>query len=296
MLIKHNKIKDLPAKLIAGFIAVVLSFFATSVGATIIYPNDLRWSVDRRVGGNASITAENPRSGNEFVESGLVGNASLALTTTGDLYDWAFYARSLDNTGRGLLSYINALSFDWFRKTAQDINLSGDPWNVQTPVLRLLINDRGIISELVWERYYTDSNPASMTIGAWVEQDLMNQNFWQHIFNVGYRLNTGNIQPEYDHKIPLMAIQTSSWALSDYYTDAATVYGLSVGVGSNWPYPYSGFADNIFLSFDNSNGIVISDNFELPAPVPEPSTLLLLISGMAILTAGRRWSIKLRQI
>lgn len=72
MLIKHNKIKDLPAKLIAVFIAVVLLFFATSVGATIIYPSDLRWSVDKREIGNASITAEKPRGGNELDRKSVV--------------------------------------------------------------------------------------------------------------------------------------------------------------------------------------------------------------------------------
>ena len=304
MLNKNNILKHIPAGASVVLFAVVLLFFATSVSATIIYPSDLRWSVNNRIGGSSSISDINPRGGNEYVENNLVGNASLALTTTGDLNDWAFYTRSVGNPGWGLLSDINALSFDWYRETAiREGLVSWDPWNVQTPALRLLINDAGTISELVWERYYTPANfSTDMQIGSWVEQDLMNQNFWRHIFSPeGYTISTGeNIDP-YIHEQTLMALPLSFWASSDYYSDyyysdAATVYGLSVGVGSNWPFPYSGFVDNIFLSFDNINGIVISDNFELPAPVPEPSTLLLLVSGMAVLTAGGRWRGKLSQV
>jgi hypothetical protein len=269
---------------------------ASTVSATnIIYPGNPNWSFDARgSAGEAYISADKPRS----------GNASLALTTSGSLNDWAFYTRYADSY-YGHLSDIDALSFDWLRGSntvIPDGMVSWDPWLVQTPVLRLLIRDNILAdngdiagtftSELVWEKYYTDTNNnfKNMIIGDWVDQNLIGQNFWRHLISIeGYTLDTGvNISP-YTHNELLMASSTLDWALNGevayQYTSDAVVYGLSVGVGSMWPAQYYGYVDNILLAF-NGEEPVINDNFELP--VPEPATFLLFGTGIGIMALGRR--------
>jgi hypothetical protein len=288
---KHSSI------LIAAIFAIYFCAASYVHAGNIIYPGDPYWSKVTVAGGDANITGEKPRS----------GNGSLALTTLGSLDDWAFYTRYADSSF-GYLKDIDALSFDWYRGSNTVIPknmVSSDPWMVQTPVLRLLVKDNIIdgkgnsagtfISELIWEKYYTDTvnNFNNMTIDKWVDQDLKGQNFWRHTISTeGYTLNTGADISPYTHDGLLMASSTLGWAFNNNinspYTANAVIYGLSVGVGSMWPADYYGYVDNVLLSFSGGEGPVIDDNFELPTPVPEPATLFLLGSGLATLVFGRR--------
>jgi hypothetical protein len=309
--------------MIKTFLLAVLCFllFSTSnanaLSLNLVYPDNTYWNADTRQGGSLQITAENPR-GNASAQ--LAGNASLGLyvTTTDNpntynnesLNDWAFYVRdsscSMDyvwtdysaesysistNSSWGLLSDINALSFDWFRQTPQNTNyLNYDPWNIQTPVLRLLIGDKtsdGSIafSELVWEQWYTDNNPADMTYNTWVSEDLSGQNFWRHNFYEDTYSYYDNGIVDHEFTVAPYGANLSTWN-SNYGSDAY-VYGVSVGVGSMWPGVYTGYVDNVLVSLNGDKGIY--DNFELGAPVPEPATLLLFGSGMGIMALGRRW-------
>jgi hypothetical protein len=68
----------------------------------------------------------------------------------------------------------------------------------------------------------------------------------------------------------------------------AEVFGISLGVGSNWPDKYTGYADWVKLAFnggENLGDYAVWSNFELPSPdfhdfpettVPEPATVALL--------------------
>lgn len=275
--------------LIAAILAAVcfLLSAASNASAYNVYPDDPYWTSDEEGTGTAAISADQPNN----------GNASLALTTSTPFEDWAYYTcYAEEGTSWGLLSEIEALSFDWYRETEIDEDyLAWDPWNVQTPVLRLLIQDGDTLSELIWEEYYTDANP--LLIGEWnYNENLIDQNFWRHtITDEGYTLYDGTEVYPYTHEDPLLATTLSDWATLQYpdleypYSEDAVVYGLSIGVGNMWPGEYIAYVDNIFLSFNNANGIVIDANFELPESVPEPATMLLFGSGMGIIAMGRRW-------
>ncbi|MBA3031271.1 MAG: PEP-CTERM sorting domain-containing protein [Desulfobacteraceae bacterium] len=272
----------------------LLLFSSTSSYAVPVYPDSGLWENDTKNNTTQPIiSTDKPRS----------GNASLKLTTSAAYVDWSFYVRETD-AGLGYLKAITSLSFDWLLpssvsklKDSAGNEIIYDPWYVQTPVLRLLIKDGDYFSELVWERYYTDSRIDTMTddIGIWQSENLMDQNFWHHtITDEGYTLNDGTSANPYLHQAPLMALTTNQWANKSgitlpYSLDSAVVYGISVGVGSAWPGAYTAYVDNIYLAFANGSP-VINDNFELP--VPEPATLLLLGSGLAMLGARRKWRSK----
>lgn len=235
--------------------------------AVLIYPGDPRWEAGTRgSAGTVEITGANPRS----------GNGSLELQTTGALEDWAFFlhaAGARETASWGLLSALDRLAFDWYRETP----VAGDaPWQAQTPVLRLHLRqgsfDAFTFSELVWEQYYTTEGPAET--GAWVDQNLLAQNFWRYVEPGKYTIAGGTDQQEPFFPNPLLTHTPSGW--STFLAPEAYIWGISLGVGSNWPLAYLGFVDNVRLGFAGRD-LTVDANFEL---IPEPSTLLLLATGL----------------
>jgi hypothetical protein len=273
---------------LSAFVWFALSS-ANVFAENIIYPGDSNWNLITLGDGKAEITGENPRS----------GNGSLALSTN-SLDDWAFYSRyagDINTDSWGKLSDIDALSFDWFREDIGITDTYGSPWLAQTPVIRLLIRDVNstygstIYSELVWEKFYTDPTPSSNNV--WVEQNMIGENFWRHVFNEGYTIENDGTNLNDFTGYALMSNTLTQWTTASVdlpYSLDAVIYGLSVGVGSYWPTDYKGYADNIFLSFKGT-GSVIDDNFEIPA-VPEPATILLLGSGLVALAVRRKRLLK----
>jgi hypothetical protein len=79
-----------------------------------------------------------------------------------------------------------------------------------------------------------------------------------------------------------VACGQASFNLSD-----AEVYGIALGVGSNWPDKYQGYVDWVKLAFnggEEQDNYAVWSNFELPeTTVPEPSTIALLGTGLAAL-------------
>ena len=147
-----------------GFAALLIGA-GTAAAQTKVYPwpGDPSWSPWTVAGGTAQITGANPNH----------GNGSLSLGTTSGLFDWGFYLHTSGEESWGKLGDISALSFEWYRTsvTPTDPNLPyipswpDAPWMAQTPVLRLLlgqtIGDQLVMSELVWEKWYTDGSPTT---------------------------------------------------------------------------------------------------------------------------------------
>ena len=240
---------------------------------TPIYPNGDIWTPDLRGNGTGAITGTKPRS----------GNGSLELALSGSLTDWSFYQRVAPAGGWGLLSAIDCLSFDWYRTTIA--SPTDIPWDAQTPVLRLFVQDGNQSSELVWEKYYTNSTPTTNDV--WHPEDILTQNMWRVVPGQGYTIaGCQQVNPFFPN--PLSTYSVSGWANSGCFSSNAFVTAISVGLGSNWPHQYQGFVDNVRLGFGRPT-LAVNDNFELPlSPVPEPATVALVATGLAG-TLGMSW-------
>jgi hypothetical protein len=257
----------------------------------LILPGSPLWAADLNVypdadnDGTVAITGANPRS----------GNGSLALTTTGNLFDWAFFKRTAEAGGAwGLLSDLNCLTFDWYRAAYQlppdaPASLLAETWLEQTPVLRLLVSDvvngETLISHLVWERWYNTKGVVNPTqTDQWHFEDLNSQQLWRHFDGGDLYTNLGCASGSFSSSASLQTYDIGGW-VSNCYSSNALVYGVMVGLGSYWPGAYEGYIDNVQLGFAGQDGFAVEDNFELgadsPTSVPEPSTVLLIAGGLA---------------
>lgn len=287
-----NKRKKHSWQIFTPLVIVTCLCMAPLAHALIITPSSTIWKPDLQGKGMASILPDNPRS----------GDASLAIEVTGDVKDWAFYRRNAGDmytSSWGLLSQIDSLSFDWYRKQVpiQSQYQTDVPWLAQTPVLNLYIRDVNngidVFSRLVWEKYYTDSSPA--LTNTWVTQDIATMNMWRYVDGAGYTVTGGaNEDPFYPD--PLLATSLASWLT--YYSDQAQVYGISVGLGSYWPDQYVGYVDNVVLGFRGQDSFAVNDNFELEEGnggeegstgnvVPEPSSIALMVGGCLLMLIAR---------
>ncbi len=267
--------------------ALVLSGVALclplGVGAQrIVTPSSGLWSTDTR-GSNGAvwISGANPRS----------GNGSLELQTTGNLNDWAYFnlfsGDPKTTAGWGQLSDISHVQFDWWRSS--DMPTTDPVWEAQSPVLRLYVRSgdpaNPVFSEIVWERWYNVTSPTPRD--QWVTEDITNQYFWRYVSGAGYTIDDCSNPPTITPGIPLKTETPADWGNGSncYLPLDAVVYGIGVGVGSSWPYPYHAFIDNVQLSFGGRE--VVNDNFELdPTVAPEPGTLVLLATGLAGVGGG----------
>ncbi len=289
---------------IAAAAALALTLAAPAAAQTPVYPGDPAWYDDSRAGGSGAITSTAPR----------LGNGSLELSTAGGMTDWAFWLTAVADPATqswGRLVDIAALRFDWRRSGTPSMDGADAPWLAQTPVLRLhLREDTGegapIYSELIWERWYSSDLPVQTD--TWFHEDLVNGDhtgLWRvygaAVPGTGVGANadgrtyaaTDCTAGVIDPAKPLLVGSTAEWASDALCMGSpnAQVWGLSIGVGSNWPLEYTGFVDDVHLAFAGQDGApAVSANFELPARnvVPEPSTVALLGGGLAALAGIAR--------
>ena len=258
----------------------------------LIYPGDPRWLLDLNVypdalnNATAAITGSNPRS----------GNGSLELTTSGSLFDWAFFKRVAEGDAAwGLLSDVSCLTFDWWRNSytlpvPNPPELTAETWQEQTPVLRLLVRDikdnQLVTSHLVWERWYnTRTSLVPTENDQWHFEDLTSQQLWRHFDGGLTYTNAGCVNTSFDGSDALQTFDVAGW-ITNCYSATAEVYGIMIGLGSMWPGNYHAFLDNVQLGFSGQEGFVVEDNFELPqTAVPEPATMSLVAVGLLALAA-----------
>lgn len=281
-------------KIITAVLALALT--ATAVNAQVVSQNnltqkDLGWYTVIQGNGNATVTGANPRYG-----FGDVGFGSLQMHTTGKMEDWVFAYRYAD-TNWGMLSNITSLSFDWFRSSNPnwDADITKDgiqlyDWKYKSPAFRLFFDDH---TEIVWENYFNRPIDNDLSyVDSWQTSEMINGNFWYRDA-VGYSLNTN---PCTTSEMPIWGgnVQTLSITkLIDCYGDKQVI-GVGVGLGSQWPYQYKGFVDNVRISSKGTE--VLNTNFDRRVPtttVPEPATYAMMLMGLigiGFVSRGRKLS------
>lgn len=273
---------------------LALMFTATTANAQIVTQNnlqtgDLGWKTQIQGNTTLNVTPTNPRFG-----FGNVGNGSLEMTLSGAMNDWGFaYLRT--DTNWGMLSDITGLSFEWFRSATPnwDAESVGDitlyDWKYKSPAFRLYFGDN---TEIVWESYFNRPIDNDLSyINTWQTENIIDGNFWYRNGD-GYSLNTS---PCFTNEMPVWGGNVQAIKINDIlncYGDKE-VTGVAVGLGSQWPYEYKGFVDNVKVQ---SNGeYVVNANFDnIPSTaVPEPSTygmMLIGLVGIGFLTRRKRAS------
>nr|WP_314447199.1 PEPxxWA-CTERM sorting domain-containing protein [uncultured Sphingomonas sp.] len=147
-----------------------------------------------------------------------------------------------------------------------------------SPALRLLLQDGGARSELIWEAAYNDANGAGAgfyDLDTWYTSDP-NALFWRFVAGEGATLD-----PTKPGSYVFNTI--AGWAASSYYTDSAFVSGLSVGNGSGSGTGFVGYADNV-----TATGAFGSRSFNFAAAVPEPGTWAMMLLGFGGIGAAMR--------
>ncbi len=272
------------------------------------------WIVTQFAGGYAQVTTNAPRTG-----YGDLGYGSLELAVTGEgsvqdgFPDWAFWYRyaggdaaTTINNGMsfGSLRDLTSLSFDWYRSFVDGWNdtppegeqpINPVDWLYKTPVLRLQLvethGDQTFQSELVWEGYYNQASigPDGTPIDQWVSQTgMQNDNFW-YVRPPDQGTGAGSSIANGACSLGVMSFWAGSqssnvidqlFGADGCFADASVqVIGIGIGVGSQWPVEWRGFADNIQMSF---NGVEeLNANFDFhTSTVPEPSTYALMALGL----------------
>jgi len=268
-------------KIITAVLALALT--ATTVNAQVVSQNnlvqkDLGWYTEIQGNGNATVTGAKPRYG-----FGDVGFGSLQMHTTGKMEDWVFAYRYAD-TNWGALSNLTSLSFDWFRSSNPnwDADVTKDgiqlyDWKYKSPAFRVFLDDN---TEIVWENYFNRPiNNDLSYVDSWQTSEMINGNFWYRNAE-GYSLSAN---PCSTNELPVWGGGVQALTISQIvscYGDKQ-VLGVGVGLGSQWPYAYKGFVDNVKVSSGGTE--VLNTNFDRGVPsttVPEPSTYLMMIVGL----------------
>ena len=265
-------------------IIMALVLLARTASAQVVSQNnlvqkDLGWYTAIQGNGNAAVTGAKPRYG-----FGDVGFGSLQLHTTGKMEDWVFAYRYAE-TNWGMLSQLSSLSFDWYRSSNPnwDADVTKDgiqlyDWKYKSPAFRVFLSDN---TEIVWENYFNRpiDNDVSY-VDTWQTSEMINGNFWYRN-EAGYSLSNG---PCLTSDMPVWGGGVQALTISEIVTcyGDKQVVGVGVGLGSQWPYAYKGFVDNVIVTSNGNQ--VLNTNFDhksIPTTtVPEPSTYAMMLVGL----------------
>ncbi len=141
----------------------------------------------------------------------------------------------------------------------------------------MFLNDN---TEIVWENYFNRPIDNNLDYADdWQTSEMINGNFWYRDAN-GYSLNTTpcttNDMPVWGGNVQALSISQ----IVECYGDRQ-VMGVGVGLGSQWPYQYKGFVDNVIV--ESKGQQILNTNFDrMPntTVVPEPATYMMMLLGL----------------
>lgn len=239
-------------------------------------------SYDTRTGGSYTIVAAPTND----------GNGSLRLTTDTSLPGGPGQAKAgvlLYQSGGaalGTLGTLTAASFDYRVAGTSTTPASG------SPAFRFLLeplsaNSAGGLG-LVWERANQTGTPTPTD--QWLnDQNVIGSNLlWERSNGTNYFEQAGDYRTLADYIAGQRTLAGGPYAQNAQQLSADTpIYGVMISFGSGIPGQFTGYVDDVQLSF--SNGTTYSADFAL-APVPEPATVaaLGLMAACGGLYARRR--------
>ncbi len=208
---------------------------------------------DVRNAGVLAITTDQPRSGD--------GSLKQALTASADKSGVSFGFASGDLSH--LLSDISLISYEWFRDVSST-NPDG-----QHPSIKLFVDGDGSDATtndrvtMIFEGAY--NGRAVAPEGAWVTDDATTANFWVfHSASSGYPGAPGVVEVFDKTLAEWIAESVTFGAWTDPIGANAVVRGVAVESGSGWNGVFTGYVDNVNVSFANASDVIA--NFEVAPP------------------------------
>ncbi|MFZ1414109.1 MAG: Calx-beta domain-containing protein [Defluviicoccus sp.] len=208
---------------------------------------------DVRSAGVLAITTDQPRSGDGSLKQALTAGADKSGVSFG------FAAGDLSH----LLGDLSAVSYEWFRDVSST-NPDG-----QHPSLKLFVDGDGSDATtndrvtMVFEGAYNGRTVAPE--GTWVTDVATAANFWVfHSATSGYPGAPGVVEV-YDKTLAewiAEAVTFGGW--TDPIGANAVVRGVAIESGSGWNGLFTGYVDNVNVSFANASDVIA--NFEVAPP------------------------------
>lgn len=237
-----------------------------AIGSTGWYYNNVKGS------GSVGINAQHPNDSTGsvwFNSPSNLGKADIEYLANGVKVFGNYNASG----SLGLLSDLSSMSYSWYRDGS-----STNP-ALQHPVLRVLVDADGNLATtadrggLVFEGVYNGSPTA--TVDTWVSNTIAANTFlWNFGLGIGSNANINSTSYAFDATL-------AEWQAR---FPNALILGFSSGIGSGWTGVFTGAVDKISWTIGD---VTTSTNFEVQA-VPEPSSLLLSMAGVALLFLRRR--------
>ena len=291
--------------------AVLLPAASQAQNGQVVGPNGTviagapgNWTPDIQAGGYGQVTSTNGRCG---FAGYCAGSLELSVSgnqrpSDGQYPDWAYlYNLNAGSQGSfGSLALLDRLSFDWYRLSDPTWNTTDKAadWPYKTPVLRLTLADaNGRRSDLVWEGYYNRAagealDGAPTPVDQWItSDDLQRGNFWVNLLPTGAGDENMFLDADCQYQpftfwrgaVPSFSISQLLGPDGCLADANEQVVGIAVGVGSQWPLPYHGFVDNVRMGFDGTEELAVDTNFDLVTATPEPSTWVLMATGLLVI-------------
>jgi hypothetical protein len=169
-----------------------------------------------------------------------------------------------------------SLSLDSIQSLTADYLVlnGGSAGGIQSPAFRVYVNDRGVISELIWEASYNGGNNLGSADSV-AATDL----FWRYTPGCGYVGTGGCASGSY------VMNTLTGWAGSPLFSDTAMIIGIGVGQGGGAGDGFHAYADNLTL---NTLSGSTTYNFQSAPAVPEPRTWATMLLGFGAIGGAMR--------